>query len=155
MLTTTAGRREIESGLFAPLARFGGVCAWEALRTALAAGGHDVDGRLRFGTTPDDLRVFTTTDHMSGRTVELEDIRSPADNEDAANFLLQQVRGLVEDPDKTLIASLAGGRKTMGALLYACFSLLGRESDRLTHVLVSEPFDQTRGFFSPASPVTL
>lgn len=152
VLTTTVGRREIESSLFAPLPRLGGVSAWEALRAALAAAGHDLRGRLRFGTTPDDLRVFTTADRTTGRTVELEDIRSPADNEAAANFILEQVRGLVEDPDKTVIATLAGGRKTMGALLYACFSLIGRDGDRLTHVLVSEPFDQMRDFFFPGQP---
>jgi CRISPR-associated protein (TIGR02584 family) len=152
VLTTTVGRREIESNLFAPLPPLGGISAWEALRTALAAEGHDLRGRLRFGTTPDDVRVFTTANRASGRTVELEDIRTPADNEAAANFILEQVRGLVEDPDKTVIASLAGGRKTMGALLYACFSLIGRDGDRLTHVLVSEPFDQMRGFFFPGQP---
>jgi CRISPR-associated protein (TIGR02584 family) len=152
VLTTTVGRREIESGLFTPLPQLGGVSAWEALRTALAAEGHKLQGRLRFGTTPDDVRVFTTAGGTSGRTVELDDIRTPADNEAAANFILEQVRGLVEDPDKTVIASLAGGRKTMGALLYSCFSLIGRDGDRLTHVLVSEPFDQMRGFFFPGQP---
>ena len=152
VLTTTAGRREIQTALFRPLPRFGNATAWEALRAALAGQGHDLQDRLRFGTTPHDLRVFTTADPASGRTTELEDIRTPADNEAAASFLLEQVRGLVEDPDKRVIASLAGGRKTMGALLYACFSLIGRETDRLTHVLVSEPFDHLRDFFFPAQP---
>jgi hypothetical protein len=41
----------------------------------------------------------------------------------------------------------------MGALLYAAMSLLGRETDRVTHVLVNEPFDVCRGFFYPAQPV--
>jgi hypothetical protein len=40
----------------------------------------------------------------------------------------------------------------MGALLYACFSLIGRDTDRLTHVLVSEPFDTLREFWFPAQP---
>ena len=152
VLTTVAGRREIEAGLFAPHPRFAGRSAWETLRAALSAEGLDLSGRLRFGTTADDIRVFTTADRASGRTVELEDIRTPADNEAAANFILEQVRGFVEDPDKTVIASLAGGRKTMGALLYACFSMIGRETDRLTHVLVNEPFDQLREFYFPAQP---
>ena len=56
-----------------------------------------------------------------------------------------------------LIASLAGGRKTMGALLYAALSLLGRRQDRLTHVLVNEPFDDPRlaprFYFPLANPV--
>ena len=152
VVTTTVGRREIEGSLFAPRPDFAGLSAWAALRAALAAEGHDLNGRLRFGTTPDDVRVFTTTDRATGRTAEMDDIRTPADNEAAATFILEQVRGLVEDPDKTVIASLAGGRKTMGALLYACFTLLGRDTDRLTHVLVTEPFDQCRDFFFPTQP---
>jgi CRISPR-associated protein (TIGR02584 family) len=152
VLTTSAGRREIESGLFAPLERFGGITAWDSLRTALQAEGFNLEGRLRFGTTADDIRVFTTTHRNSGRSTEMEDIRTPADNEAAANFMLEQVRGLVEDPDKQVIASLAGGRKTMSALLYACFSLVGRETDRLTHVLVGEPYDQIREFYYPGQP---
>lgn len=152
VLTTTIGRREIESGLFGPQPRLGGRSPWEALRSALASEGLDLNGRLRFGTTADDLRVFTTADRAVGRTIELDDIRTPADNEAAASFMLEQVRGLVEDPDKMVIASLAGGRKTMGALLYACFSLIGRDTDRLTHVLVGEPFDTLREFWFPAQP---
>jgi hypothetical protein len=40
----------------------------------------------------------------------------------------------------------------MGALLYACMTLIGRETDRLTHVLVNEPFDMLRGFWFPGQP---
>ncbi len=152
VLTTTAGRREIEAQLFAPAARFGGRTPWDTLRASLQAAGHDLEGRLRFGATPDDLRVFTTQAPATGLTVELEDIRTPEDNEAAASFILDHLRGLVEDPDKTVIASLAGGRKTMGALLYACMSLIGREGDRLTHVLVTPPYELLREFFYPAQP---
>ena len=152
VLTTTAGRREVEAQLFTPRSSFGGVAVWDAFRASLAAEGFELAGRLRFGTTPDDIRVFTTSDRSSGRTVELDDMRTPADNEAAASFILEQVRGFVEDPDKVVIASLAGGRKTMSALLYACFSLIGRDTDRLTHVLVSEPFDQLREFNFPTQP---
>jgi CRISPR-associated protein (TIGR02584 family) len=152
VVTTAQGRQEIERQLFSPLPRFGGQTAWEALRAALVAKGHDLSGRLRFGTTADDVRVITVADGPSQRTRELSDLRIPADNEAAADFLLEQLRSLVENPDTQLVASLAGGRKTMGALLYACFTLVGRDDDRLTHVLVNEPFDQLREFFFPAQP---
>jgi CRISPR-associated protein NE0113 (Cas_NE0113) len=59
------------------------------------------------------------------------------------------------NPDTRLIASIAGGRKTMSALLYACMTLIGREGDRLTHVLVNEPFDDPRlrpRFYFPEQP---
>jgi len=108
-VTTTEGRRHVAGQFFAPSARFRGRTPWEALRDALAAAGHSLEGRLRFGTTPDDLRVITATDPASGQSRELADIRSPSDNEAAADFLLDQVRQVVENPDVHLVASVAGG----------------------------------------------
>jgi CRISPR-associated protein (TIGR02584 family) len=150
-VTTLEGRKRVER-LFTPLPRFGGRAPWDALRDALAAKGIDVEGRLRFGGTPDDLRVITAWDAASGRTRELADLRSAADNESAAEYLLDQVRQVVENPDTQLIASVAGGRKTMGALLYACLTLAGRETDRLTHVLVNEPYESLSEFYFPGQP---
>ncbi|MGC8991094.1 MAG: CRISPR-associated ring nuclease Csm6 [Verrucomicrobiia bacterium] len=152
VVTTATGRTEIIKWLFEPIPRFSGKTPWEALRTALAADGHSLSGKLRFGATPDDIRVITAADASTGRTRELDDLRTPADNEAASDFLLEQVRGIVENPDTRLVASIAGGRKTMGALLYACMTLVGRETDRLTHVLVNDPFDTLREFFFPKQP---
>ncbi|HOK77308.1 MAG TPA: CRISPR-associated ring nuclease Csm6 [Verrucomicrobiota bacterium] len=152
VVTTAMGRTEIIKWLFEPMPRFSGQTPWEALRTALAASGHNLTGKLRFGATPDDIRVITAADAATGRTRELDDLRTPADNEAASDFLLEQVRGVVENPDTRLVASIAGGRKTMGALLYACMTLVGRETDRLTHVLVNDPFDTLREFFFPKQP---
>lgn len=152
VITTARGRQEIERQLFAGQETLGGVSPWEALRGDLERSGLPIQGRLRFGTTADDVRVITTTDPASSRSTELGDIRTPRDNEAAADFILEQVRGMVENPDTRLVASLAGGRKTMGALLYACMTLIGREQDRLTHVLVTEPFETLRGFYFPGQP---
>jgi hypothetical protein len=48
-----------------------------------------------------------------------------------------------------LHVSLAGGRKTMGYFAGYALSLWGREGDRLTHVLVSDPFESSWDFFYP------
>jgi CRISPR-associated protein (TIGR02584 family) len=149
VVTTRAGRDAIQRELFDS-----GI--WDRLRDALAAKKIAVTGKLRFGSTADDIRVFTRAD-AHNRSVELDDIRTPADNEAAADFLLDALRPFTENPDVRLVGSLAGGRKTMGALLYACLSLIGRETDRLTHVLVNEPFDDPRlqpRFYYPATPPT-
>jgi CRISPR-associated protein (TIGR02584 family) len=161
VVTTRAGRDAIQRELFAvetdrravrtghpsaaarPAVAPHQASAWDQLRAALAAKRFAVTGKLRFGTTADDIRVFTRP-NARGRSVELDDIRTPADNEAAADFLLDALRPFAENPDVRLVCSLAGGRKTMGALLYACLSLIGRETDRLTHVLVNEPFDDPR-----------
>ena len=49
------------------------------------------------------------------------------------------LRGLTADPDTRIHASLAGGRKTMSFYMGYAMSLLGREQDELSHVLISPP----------------
>ncbi len=79
----------------------------------------------------------------------LDDIRSPQDNQAAADFITAQVRNITADPQCALHASIAGGRKTMGFYLGYALSLYGRSQDRLSHVLVSEPFESSYEFFYP------
>ena len=79
----------------------------------------------------------------------LADIRSPADNLACADFITEKVRELSADPDSALHVSIAGGRKTMGFFLGYALSLFGRPQDRLSHVLVSEPFENSWDFFYP------
>jgi CRISPR-associated protein (TIGR02584 family) len=80
---------------------------------------------------------------------ELDDIRSPEENLLAADFITEQVRVHTTDPETTLHVSIAGGRKTMGFFLGYALSLFGREQDRLSHVLVSPPFENNWNFFYP------
>lgn len=151
VVTTTSGREQLKR-LFEPAAQLGGRPPWGALREDLSAAGFDLEAKLRFGLTGDDVRVITTGDGPGATSRELADLRSREDNAATADFLLDQVRALAANPDCRVVASLAGGRKTMGALLYACFTLAAREQDRLTHVLVSEPFETLPGFWFPTQP---
>ena len=79
----------------------------------------------------------------------LADIRSIDDNARVADHLIETIRDLTADPDCALHVSLAGGRKTMGYYAGYALSLFGRPQDRLSHVLVSEPFEQSWAFFYP------
>lgn len=79
----------------------------------------------------------------------MDDIRSQEDNQAAADFITAQVRHFTADPDCALHVSIAGGRKTMGFFLGYALSLYGRAQDRLSHVLVSEPFENSIDFFYP------
>lgn len=79
----------------------------------------------------------------------LPDIRTPEDNAAAADFICEQVRRFTGDPRTELHVSIAGGRKTMGYYLGYALSLFGRTQDRLSHVLVSEPFESSWDFFYP------
>lgn len=69
----------------------------------------------------------------------LADIRSDAETQAFADCLLTVVRGCTQDPAIELHVSLAGGRKTMSALVCQVLSLLGRPQDRLSHVLIEPP----------------
>lgn len=79
----------------------------------------------------------------------MDDIRSQADNRAAADFITAQVRHFTADTQCALHVSIAGGRKTMGFFLGYALSLYGRAQDRLSHVLVSDPFENSLDFFYP------
>ena len=79
----------------------------------------------------------------------LDDIRTPEQNTLAADFITDMVRKLTADEHNVLHVSIAGGRKTMGYYLGYALSLFGRPQDRLSHVLVSEPYEGNRDFYYP------
>lgn len=79
----------------------------------------------------------------------LDDIRTPLENERLADWVTEKMRELTHDPDAALHVSIAGGRKTMGFYLGYALSLFGRPQDRLSHVLVNEPYESSWDFFYP------
>lgn len=79
----------------------------------------------------------------------LDDIRSAEDNQHAADGITELIRELTEDDEGALHVSIAGGRKTIGFFLGYAISLYGRAQDRLSHVLVSPPFESHPSFFFP------
>jgi CRISPR-associated protein (TIGR02584 family) len=80
---------------------------------------------------------------------ELTDIRTPEDNECAADAITEMVRRFTRDESALLQVSIAGGRKTMGFYLGYALSLFGRPQDRMSHVLVSAPFESHPQFYYP------
>jgi CRISPR-associated protein (TIGR02584 family) len=81
--------------------------------------------------------------------VLLDDIKTPEENEAAADFITQKVNELTRDNDSALHVSIAGGRKTMGYYLGYALSLFGRAQDRLSHVLVTANYEGLPTFFYP------
>jgi CRISPR-associated protein (TIGR02584 family) len=151
VLTTTRGQADLERDLFTPRPEWDGRTVWQALRQEILGLQAEVEPQLQF--LPPVL--LTSPEPSSGRARPLDDIRTFDENAAAAEQILDEVRRLTANDDVRLIASLAGGRKTMGALLHASVSLLGRRHDRLTHILVNEPFDQAGlqpKFFFPGQP---
>jgi CRISPR-associated protein (TIGR02584 family) len=81
--------------------------------------------------------------------VLLDDIKTPAQNEAAADFITRVVSRLTYNENTALHVSIAGGRKTMGYYLGYALSLYGRAQDRLSHILVTERYENLHDFFYP------
>jgi CRISPR-associated protein (TIGR02584 family) len=79
----------------------------------------------------------------------LDDIRTDADNECLADTITRTIAQLTQDSDCALHVSLAGGRKTMGYYAGYALSLFARPQDRLSHILVSSPFESHPDFYYP------
>lgn len=89
------------------------------------------------------------TDPSTGEA--LDDIVNSEHQEIVANKLLEIIRQYKNpqgDPYR-IVASIAGGRKSMSALMYAAMSLAAEETDRITHVLVDDEVTRIRDFFYP------
>ncbi|WP_072281735.1 CRISPR-associated ring nuclease Csm6 [Rappaport israeli] len=80
---------------------------------------------------------------------DLKDLKTPLDNELAANAICAQIQAFTQDEHTALHVSIAGGRKTMGFYAGYALSLYGRHQDRLSHVLVESDFESTSNFYYP------
>lgn len=117
--------------------------------------------RKRFAQFLSDYKI-THPIHFNESTIHLirdhtgqplADLRTPEDNEAAADTICDIVRRFTLDEASELHVSLAGGRKTMGFYAGYALSLFGRPQDSLSHVLVSEHYESNRDFFYP-TPTT-
>lgn len=79
----------------------------------------------------------------------LADIQTQEDNSLAADQIVHFIHDLCQQSDVEVHVSIAGGRKSMGFYIGYALSLFGRRQDRMSHVLVSEPYEQSSFFFYP------
>lgn len=79
----------------------------------------------------------------------LSDLKTPEDNEFAADAINEHIAQLAKDEQIALHVSIAGGRKTMGFYAGYALSIHGRAQDRMSHVLVDERFETIGDFFYP------
>lgn len=132
LLTTLHGKNRAVRDLLDPVdGKFAAFCREYGLA-----------GKITF----DESRIHVIEDADG---VPLTDIRTPQDNICAADMIASMVRQLCADDNSVLHVSIAGGRKTMGFFLGYALSIYGREQDRMSHVLVSEPYENNRDFFYP------
>ena len=143
VITTKSGKDALRAAIMS-----GAPSVWNRLKTALAKEKIAIDGKLVFGDTS--IRVIPDADGN-----EASDLRTGADNLRAADFMLGELRKYTADSATTVLCSIAGGRKTMSALLFSCMSLLGREEDKVYHVLIPPEYEcgMNPPFFFPEKGV--
>ncbi|MDF1589034.1 MAG: CRISPR-associated ring nuclease Csm6 [Gammaproteobacteria bacterium] len=118
---------------------------------------HLLEGPRHFNQLMDDLQITQPIRFTEDQIIliedaqghELSDLRTPQDNEAAADTICAAIQQLTADDDTELHVSLAGGRKTMGFYAGYALSLFGRSQDCLSHVLVSEHYESHPDFFYP------
>jgi len=144
VITTSSGKDALRAAVMS-----GAPSVWEQLKASLRKEKIEVDGALMFGETS--IRVIPDE---AGN--EAGDLRTGADNLRAADFMLGELRKYTEEPGTTVLCSIAGGRKTMSALLFSCMSLLGREQDKVYHVLIPPEYEcgMDPPFFFPQKGVS-
>jgi len=149
-ITTTRGETALRQQLLTAPKGWNGRTVWDTLGDSLAARGLPTEGRLQFR-----VRLIEQTSPSPGPVRQLEDIRDREESEAAADTILRVAQEAALPEHNRVVASVAGGRKTMGALLYAVMSLVGKEHDRVTHVLVNPPYDTRLEpmFYFPVQPV--
>lgn len=85
--------------------------------------------------------------------VDTADVRNTKESEAAADRIVNVVRELIvkdKNDESAIVASIAGGRATMGYLLGYALSTFGRDQDRMTHVLVTnKDLEGAKDFFYP------
>lgn len=150
VITTSKGRDQLRRELLTSRSDWGGKTVWEALRLEVFDHCNLPKNSPLLQLA---IRLIELADPKSGIKQVASDLRCDEDNAAAADFILHTLGAYTEAADHRVVASIAGGRKTMGALLYAAMSLVGREGDRVTHVLVSDPYEIVPGFFFPGQPV--
>ncbi len=133
LITTTRGKNHVMNGLLnSQNSHFHNFCREYRL-----------EGKIRF----DESCIDVITDRDSN---PLDDIRTLEENTLAADRIVNIVRQLCQDESCALHVSMAGGRKTMGFYIGYALSLFAREQDRLSHVLVSEQYENCRDFYYPS-----
>ncbi len=142
VITTSTGKKNLQRDVMES-----GV--WKQMCEDLRKEKIDVAGKLVLGSTS--LQVIP-----DAQGNEIDDLRTGEDNLRAADFMLKTLRQYTDSSDTVVLASIAGGRKTMSALLLSCMTLVGRPEDKVYHVLTVPQFEGRMDppFFYPKKGVT-
>ena len=144
VFTTTKGKDDLKKAILS-----GKPSVWEQLKDALKDEKAKIAGKLVFSE-------HLIMEMLDADGHPMDDLRTGDDNLCAADFMLRKLRGYLDEPDTEVFCSIAGGRKTMSALIFSCMTLLGREQDKVYHVLIPPEFEcgMEPPFYFPRKDVT-
>lgn len=156
LVTTSKGKEHVETALFTPPkeeaeSQFPGRRVWEVLCEELKA---------KWGRLPSGMQDWSPDSRhdllVPGTGHKPTDVRTPQRATTFAESLFQHLEAYKRpNPPWRVIGLLAGGRRPMESLLYACMSLLGTDGDLLYTVTVEpEPwtYADPKFFFPPSQP---
>ena len=124
VITTLPGKKYVENLIRNKV-------IWEKMLSNLRKNNLEIDGKIKFGAT-NSIRVLNDGER------DFDDISTPYECNESADRILEIIRTYTEAPNTRVIASIAGGRKSLSALLLSCMTLLGREQDKVFHVFIDE-----------------
>ena len=88
-------------------------------------------GKLRFDITKS-VKIISSEDRS------FDDVGTSEECDNTAEFILNFLKEWTLKKETSLIISIAGGRKSTSALMLGCMSLIGRNQDRVFHVISNE-----------------
>ena len=142
VVTTVSGAAKLKEQLF------GADAVWETLRKNILGKKAGCDNRLVF----DPADIVVARKKLGGKKIALDALADVSDHTAFADTLCSKLWEFTSQPGTRVIASLAGGYKTMSALMLSAMQLLANDGDRCTHVLVSGGLDAPGlGFFFPTT----
>ena len=87
--------------------------------------------KLKFGSS-DSIKV------LGDGSNDFKDISNLDECNAAAEQILKIFRQYTSTPDNKLLICIAGGRKSLSALMFSCMTLVGRAQDQIFHVFIDE-----------------
>ena len=129
VITTSSGKELIEKKILAT-----GRLHQE--KKLLATKGFEVENKIKFGSS-NSIKI------LGDGNSDFSDISSAYECDESAERIMEIFRQYTEIPETRLVISIAGGRKSLSALMFSCMTLLGRKQDRIFHVFISETNDSS------------
>ena len=133
VLTTSIGRDDFLNKVKGKI--------WNQLLSDLKANGKPV-GKLKIGEK--NFKIFPDENQNFAK-----DLPSYEANMRAADTMIEVLDDVIGGDECVVHGLIAGGRKTMTALFFACMGLMARKGDQVYHVLVTPECERDPDFYYP------